>query len=93
MSLDKRQVVALVEHHEVELWVELSEAPRLGILPGHEALVLGRELYEAMVSRQPEVRPERLTDGAIAPPSQRELHRFIDPLDPVEIEQPGELAL
>ena len=93
MPLDERDVVALVEDHEVELWVELSEAPRLRVLPGHKTLVLRRQLYEAPVSRQPEVRPELLADRAITPPSQRELDRFIDPLDPVEIEQPGELAL
>ena len=57
------QEVALVDHHQLHLGVELAQPADLGVLAGHQALVGGGQLDEAVVLGQPEVGPEARADG------------------------------
>jgi hypothetical protein len=87
------EVVALVEELDLDLRVQLSEAPGLAVLLGHQLLVQGGDLDVEVVVGQVEVRAETLDRLVVLVPLEGELSRLVLPGDPVEVEQFGELAL
>jgi hypothetical protein len=87
------EVVALVQHFDVDVRMELAEAADLGVLLGHQLLVERGDLDVEVVGREIEVRPESSPRVAVVIPLEGELARFVLPGDAVEVEQVGELAL
>ena len=87
------QVVALVEHADRDVGMQLDEPARLAVLLRHELLVQRRDLDVEVVRGQVEVGSERLHRPAVAIGLQRERARLVLPGDAVEVEQLRELAL
>ena len=87
------QVVALVEHLDLDLGVQLAQAARLAVLLRHELLVQRRDLDVEVVRGEVEVGRERLHRVAVAVTLERERARLVVPLDAVEVEQLRELPL
>ena len=87
------QVVALVQHADRHLGVQLAEPARLAVLLRHELLVQRRDLDVEVVRREIEVGRERLRGPAVAIPLERERARLVLPRDGVEVEQLRELPL
>ena len=81
-----------IEEAYLDVWVELAQAAQLAILPGDETLLQRGELDVEIELWQVEVRGEHLGDP-VAVPFRRERGRLVVPLDPVEIEDVGELRL
>src|SRR4029450_3590355 len=89
----ERQVVALIEDLAVDPRIELAQAADLAVLLGHEPLVERRDLDVEVVHRQIEVPREALDHVAVSVPFEVERRRLVVPLDLVEVQQLGELAL
>jgi hypothetical protein len=77
----------------VDVRVELAKAPDLAVLLGHQPLVEGGDLDVEVEPRQVEVGAEVPDGAAGGVPLDGEGGRLVLPLDPVEVEQAGELAL
>lgn len=93
MPLREPDVITLIEHDELELGIELAETTCLAVLAGHQPLILCRELDEAVLRRQPEVRSKGLCHTTAGPPLQRKFDRFVHPLDVVEVEELRKMPL
>src|SRR5712691_4616131 len=89
----QRQIVPLVEDLAPDLRVGLAEPPDLPVLLRHQLLVQCGDLDVQVVGGKVEVGSEPLRHVALAVPLQVEGLRFVAPLDLVEVQQPGELAL
>src|SRR4029453_1678313 len=87
------EVVALVEDLDADVRVELAQAPDLAVLLGHQPLVERGDLDVEPEGGQVEVGAEVLRRLPGGVPLDREGGRLVLPLDPVEVEQPGELPL
>src|SRR5680860_1844631 len=87
------QVVALVEHLDPGARVELAEPARLAILLGHELLVERRDLDVEVVRAEIEVGRETLHRVVVDVAFEGERPRLVLPVDAVEVEELGELAL
>src|SRR5204863_8520031 len=90
---EQMQVVALVQHLDADLGVQLAEPAGLAVLLRDELLVERRDLDVEVVRRQVEIGTERLHGTAVTVAFQRERARLVGPFDAVEVEQLGELAL
>jgi hypothetical protein len=87
------QVVALVEHADRHVRIELGQPSSLAILLGDELLVQRGDLDVEVVRGQIEVGGERLRGSALAITFERERARLVLPRNRVEIEQLRELTL
>ena len=85
------QVVALVEHLDVHLGIQLREPARLAVLLGDQLLVQRGDLDVEVVRREVEVRAERLRRVAVAVGFEHERARLVLPVDGVEVEELREL--
>src|SRR6266536_80566 len=90
---EQMQVVALVQHLDADLRVQLAETAGLAVFLRDELLVERRDLDEEVVRRQVEVGAEGLGGPAVTVAFEREGARLVGPFDAVEVEQLGELTL
>jgi hypothetical protein len=87
------EVVPLVEDLAVDVGVVLAEETYLSILLGDELLVHRRDLDEEVLVGDVEVGCEELRRFAVVVELDREGGRLVVPVQPVEIEESGELPL
>jgi hypothetical protein len=86
-------VVALVEDLALHVGIKLLKPAHLAVLLGDELLVERRDLYVEVELREIEIGREAVGHVAGAIPVDVERGRLVEPLDLVEIEQLGKLAL
>src|SRR5206468_2836212 len=89
---EQLQVVALVEHLDLHVGIQLDQPARLAVLLGDELLVERGDLDVEVIGRKVEVGRERLRGVALAVALQHERARFVLPADRVEVEQLRELS-
>src|SRR3990172_4861464 len=87
------QAVLARQEPDLEVGVERLGLPDLPVLGGHEALLLGRELDVELLVRQVEGGGERLDDATLVSTVEWERGGLVLPVNAVEGEEPGELAL
>ena len=87
------QVVALVQHADLDLGVQLAQPARLAVLLRHELLVERGDLDIEVIRGEVEVRGERLRGFAVTIPLERERARLVLPRDRIEVEELRELSL
>ena len=90
---DKAQVVPLVEHLAVDLWIQLLETSHLAVFLRYQLLVHRRDLDEQVVVGQVEVGSEVLAGVPVIIKGDRKRPRLVLPGNTIEIEKKGELAL
>jgi hypothetical protein len=86
------EVVPLVEHLALDVWMVLSKKPNLAVLLRHELLAHRGYLDVHVVLGQKEVRSEELCGLAVLVPFEGEGMRLVLPIYAVEIEQPRKLT-
>jgi hypothetical protein len=87
------EVVALVEDSTTDVGIERAQTPDLAVLLGDQLLIQRGYLDVEIELGEIEVGGEALGDGPRAVPGDVERRRLVAPLDLIEVEQAGELAL
>lgn len=87
------EIVALIEHLAFDVRVVLSEKPDLAILLRYEFLAHCRDLDVHVIFGQIEIGSEETGWFSLFVPRESKGIRFVLPIDSVEVEETGKLAL
>ena len=90
---NKLQIVALVKHFAVHIWVNGLEPFDLLVFLGDQLLVHGRDFDVHIIVRKIEVGREILDRLAIFIELNRKTLRFVVPRNAIKVEKQGELPL
>jgi hypothetical protein len=89
---EKVQIVALIEHLALDMWILLLELTDLSVLLCNELLAHRRDLDVDVILREIEVRSEVPRRLAAVVPLEGKRVRLVLPVDRVEVEEPRKLA-
>jgi len=90
---EELSVVPTVEDLQLNVGIELAHLPNLPVLGSYQALFHGGQFHVEPELRQVEIGREASGDPALGITVQGETDRLVTPLDPVEVEEAGEIGL
>jgi hypothetical protein len=90
---EKVQIVALIEHLALDVWIVLLELTDFSVLLRNELLAHRRDLDVDVILREIEVRSEIPGRLAAVVPFEGKRMRLVLPVDRVEVKEPRKFAL